>query len=324
MDEKYVSVRTLLSHTSIESLLSTDKVITLHTTDTIAAACEVLVNHGITSAPVWDVQDHSYKGLLDINQLCQMLFKLYEDQSELLIPDVQLSVLMKNSYLQYAQLSVLLSEYSYSHGKMVFIYKNQSLWDATEIFLKNENSVHRVLVLNDEQKCCGVISQSDVLKFLHMHIKEFHHIGDIHIDQIASFDRVFTLDWNKGRVIDALRMMHDNNTTSIGLISEGGELESVITMADIRYILKNGQFDLLKELCAEFIRSVRYVQSIEERHGKDVFPYFGIHRECPLNVAMGKLVATRTHRLFVVADRVPVGVLRLTDILRYLVGEPKV
>ena len=47
-------------------------------------------------------------------------------------------------------------------------------------------------------------------------------------------------------------------------------------------------------------------------------PYFAVGSNVSLEHTMGKLVATRAHRVFVADDRKPLGVVSLSDILSVL------
>lgn len=62
--------------------------------------------------------------------------------------------------------------------------------------------------------------------------------------------------------------------------------------------------------------SVRYVQALEERSGNDTYPYFGVHQDDIMSRVVGLLKATHSHRLFIVQDSRPIGIISLTDVLR--------
>lgn len=70
--------------------------------------------------------------------------------------------------------------------------------------------------------------------------------------------------------------------------------------------------------CREFAAQVRAKQSLDDIHGRETFPFFAVHRDTTLKKVVAKLVAVRAHRLFIVDDNKPVGVIELPDIFAAL------
>jgi CBS domain-containing protein len=68
----------------------------------------------------------------------------------------------------------------------------------------------------------------------------------------------------------------------------------------------------------QFISYVRSNQGLED-HGRDRFPFFDVHESDNLLKAIGKIGATKSHRIWVVDQaNKPVGVVSLSDCLRAL------
>lgn len=60
-----------------------------------------------------------------------------------------------------------------------------------------------------------------------------------------------------------------------------------------------------------------------ENDGRDSYPVFEVSHSTTVRTAMQKLLATKTHRIWVVAENGHLeGVISLTDIIRYLCKSP--
>jgi CBS domain-containing protein len=119
-------------------------------------------------------------------------------------------------------------------------------------------------------------------------------------------------------VKEAIVKMNSENVSSIALVDEDGVLVGTFSISDVKYLIKASKFEYLRESCVDYISSVRQYQSVHEHHGKDTFPAFSVHQNTKLVDAVGKLVATRTHRMFITEHGKAIGVLTLTDVLEAL------
>ncbi|CAG8739816.1 3067_t:CDS:2, partial [Acaulospora morrowiae] len=113
-------------------------------------------------------------------------------------------------------------------------------------------------------------------------------------------------------VIDALTMMNENKISSIAIVDDEGRLLGNISMTD--YILRNYNHSLMWRTCQQFVSHVRSRQGLED--GQDRYPVFDVRLTSTLGYTIAKLIATKSHRVWVVDERThAIGVVSLTDVL---------
>ncbi|KAJ1551944.1 cell separation during budding [Cladochytrium tenue] len=139
-------------------------------------------------------------------------------------------------------------------------------------------------------------------------------------------------------VLDALYIMHEKSVSSVAIVDRavgGSRLAGSISMTDIKEILSSrGGWRRLYEPCFRFFAALRSQQGLEARAGADRVPSFTVHPSSALLAALEKMVATRTHRVWIVADGAAnhadgdvVGVLSLSDVMPIIleaIGGPAV
>jgi len=268
---------------------------------------------------VWDKADQCFKGLLDHRDLCEVLIRLFRTKrrksfADLLTSDVELATLLEMGLALEAP-AELVANVSKKHP-LVSVKTSDPLTKLLEHFC---SGTHRVFVFDSAGSFLGVLSQSDLIKMLNAHQKELGPVLSRSIKDLGlGTALVVSLEWNHS-VIEAIQKMQEHNISSVALVDDAGLLMSVLSMTDIKYVFRAKTLNVLNMSCQDYICSVRRAQSLEDREGKDVYPFFGIQASSPLSHALGRLVATRTHRLFLVgSDSRPLGVISLTDIFRAL------
>jgi len=121
-------------------------------------------------------------------------------------------------------------------------------------------------------------------------------------------------------VLEAFKLLHEKHLTSIAVLDVRGNIVANLSMTDIKYLLKLDMLDLLHSSCKQAIQQIRLEKDRENEY-KSVIPVFTVTKDSSLKRAIGKLLATKAHRLWVTADAVdhrPIGVLSLSDVLHLL------
>jgi len=121
-------------------------------------------------------------------------------------------------------------------------------------------------------------------------------------------------------VFDALKALHTNGLSSIALTDSKNLLTANLSVADFKYLLQRDQLDALHLTCKLFVQEVRICKD-RENDFKTTLPVFVVTKDSTLFHTLGKLIATKTHRLWVVkssSDHHLIGCISLSDILRGL------
>lgn len=166
--------------------------------------------------------------------------------------------------------------------------------------------VHRVAQLDLQGTLTNVISQSDVVKYLHNNIDL---LGDQAVKPInelnmISTDRLVVAQADQS-AISAFKLLADNLVSAVPLVNKDGALTGTLSVSDLRLI----QDDL-----SPLQLSALQYKSIQEPIPSIV---------CAPNTTLGSVIATlansNVHRVWVVDDQQkPVSVISITNVCEFL------
>jgi len=117
--------------------------------------------------------------------------------------------------------------------------------------------------------------------------------------------------------INTFKLMDDTHHSSLAIVDTDGRLIGNISARDLKLFIENESYDLLKLPIVTFLSQLRN-QEIDIRT-----PTMSVNLTDTLGLLIGKLAATRVHRLYAVntpQDYHPVRVISLTDTLRFILG----
>ncbi|ODV92270.1 hypothetical protein CANCADRAFT_12718, partial [Tortispora caseinolytica NRRL Y-17796] len=207
------------------------------------------------------------------------------------------------------------------------------------------SGVHRIAVTKTtdsqppKEQVIGILSQRRMLRYLWNNARSFPHlepllqatIGEL---KIGSVD-VVSIHEDKP-VIEAFALMDETGMSSLAVVDSKKHVLGNISVVDVKYVTNSSQAKLLKEPCKQFLTHVLSGRGVED--GKDSYPVFNVTRNSTLAHAIAKLVATKSHRMWITepftSPAIPdiesepsslrttsgklVGVLSLTDIFALL------
>lgn len=97
--------------------------------------------------------------------------------------------------------------------------------------------------------------------------------------------------------------MHNEGLTSVAVVDHGLNVVGNISTADVRHLTNASSLPLLKDTCMHFISVILSERGVE--HGRDSFPVFHVNPYSTLGRTVAKLVATKSHRMWVVESASP-------------------
>ncbi|KAJ3098741.1 cell separation during budding [Phlyctochytrium planicorne] len=307
---------------------------------TVQEGCQALATHRISSAPIYSPEAGGFIGMLDYRDLVAYVLEVFHKVPKDPIPvdvDMEVTDIVKRATLDRNGVPVKLVSNLSHRNPLVAVYADAPLLDAVEEFVRA--GVHRIVVLErplpdatEPAKFLGVLSQSSVVGLLS---KRFGRLGGEKKGEWELGNKTLAeLGLVKGDVIsvssydtvlEALFKMHEHQVSSVAIIDRNSgapsRLAGSISMTDIKEILSSrGGWRRLYEPCFRFFVSLRSIQGLEAG-GSDRVPSFYVHPDTPLIVAVEKMAATRTHRVWVVerdgTDGV-CGVVSLSDVMGVL------
>lgn len=175
------------------------------------------------------------------------------------------------------------------------------------------SGVHRVAITNEGMtKVKGILSQRRLIKYLWDNARSFTslepllnsslqdlHIGVLNIQSkpTSRQSRVISIQGEEPLIM-GLYKMHVERISSIAVIDKQGNLLGNISVTDVKHVTRTSQYPLLHKTCRHFISVILNSRGLET--GKDSFPIFHVYPSSSLARTLAKLVATRSHRLWIV------------------------
>jgi len=112
---------------------------------------------------------------------------------------------------------------------------------------------------------------------------------------------------------DALLLMHTECLTSVPVVDHSRTVVGNISTADVKHLVSANNAWLLKNSCMTFISKILTERGVE--HGRDSVPVFHVTPYSTLGHTVAKLVATRSHRMWVIESASPSPSMPTTPLL---------
>jgi predicted transcriptional regulator len=322
----------LWSNTQIDDVLDDgpQRLVIIPSHASLTSACAMLAQAGVLSAPVFDYQASVFLGMFDWRDVGAAFVKTALEQSNSVphSPSMKRKSITSSSENALGSMAQIQTQQVVDLCKKNPLYsipKNASMLHAMEFFARG---IHRLLIAEDPLQnpkgdgvFVGVISQSDAVRYLHAILKQTTDPVLLDMkkkslrDTDVGADSVVQIQASKS-VLEALQLMNDSKVSSIALLGDCNEIQGTLSTTDVKYLFRKRLLSMLSEPCGQFVSSVRLRQGIDNA-GKDRSPYFCVSYDSTLEHVIAKMVATRAHRLWIVEQRKALGVVSLSDILKF-------
>ncbi|OJD14905.1 hypothetical protein AJ78_04790 [Emergomyces pasteurianus Ep9510] len=179
-----------------------------------------------------------------------------------------------------------------------------NLMRAVEIF---GGGIHRIIVAKeDTNEVVGVFSQWRLVKFLWENGRSFPVIDQLYprylTDLKIGSQQVISINGDKP-LSEALELMNSEGISSIAVVDNQLNVIGNISVVDVKLLTKSTSLPLLSDTCIHFISVILSTRGMHE--GKDSFPVFHVHPQSTLAHTVAKIVATRSHRMWVTDPQSP-------------------
>eukprot|EP01128_Nolandella_sp_AFSM9_P001530 TRINITY_DN11711_c0_g1_i1.p1 TRINITY_DN11711_c0_g1~~TRINITY_DN11711_c0_g1_i1.p1 ORF type:complete len:376 (+),score=45.90 TRINITY_DN11711_c0_g1_i1:84-1211(+) len=266
--------------------------VTATLTDSVEVVLQLMARHHIVSLPLMN-EAHQFVGIISLQDLVLDLVWRPEERSRL--P----STLTRQVRDVYA-----LRE----EAKQLWVLQETD--SILSCLGPMSSGVHRALVPKQAAEGRGltysVLSQFDIVRFLHAHKREFaalleKSIGDMHLGVKYTLETV-TADQ---KTFDCFKKLGDEYVSAVAIIDNmDGSLVGTLSATDLRGFTV-AQLPYLGKSLQDFLFS---------QHGAIKPPIFTTNSSS-LETVIDLLLDNRVHRVWIVKDRMPTGVVTLTDLL---------
>jgi len=256
---------------------------------------------------VFDAASNKYTGFLDIRDLISFCCFIHDnnESAENLLDIVHYGVRMFKHSVEGVTVSYL-SRRNPFHS----IPQGTTLLEASKILLTN--NIRRAPVLNANGEIVNIISQSSIVNFLAHHLKDLESIAEP-IGSLAVGSAPVISARKDHKAIEVFRLMDSHHRSGVEVVDEFGVLVGNTSGADLKLFISNPSISVLNLPIMTFLNQIRQTQI------DIISPVIAVNQNDSLGLVIGKLAATRVHRIFVVnQDYHPVRVISLSDILKFI------
>ncbi|KAF2869140.1 hypothetical protein BDV95DRAFT_499048 [Massariosphaeria phaeospora] len=164
------------------------------------------------------------------------------------------------------------------------------------------SGVHRVLVADEgTTNVIGILTQLTLVQFFWENRSSFPVVDELYAHLIKDLNigshTVYAINGDKP-LTDALELMNNEGVSSLPVLDAQNNVVGNISQVDVRLLTKSTSMPLLRSSCIHFISVILSERGVND--GKDSFPVFHVNPYSTLAHTVAKLVATRSHRMWVV------------------------
>lgn len=304
----------------LADLTESNKLIAINSSYSVQKAFETLISHDLTSLPValsktnydlsnclsFDYSDLNTYLLLIMNKINFNALSINEiaddNGAELSMQqkhDKLVSLINKAKKGEEVPVDFIVK----LHPKNPFLKfkESETLLKAVEAF---GNGAHRVAIIDNQNKITGILSQRRAIKFFWENARRFPSLEflwntSLQDLKIGSTNPI-TIQGDQP-LIEALQKMFNENVSSLAVIDKNKQLVGNISIVDVKNVSSTKNSHLLFKPVTTFISYNLSQKGIEK--GQDQFPIFHVNQQTSLGRVIAKLVATQSHRLWIVESR---------------------
>ncbi|KAH3675635.1 hypothetical protein WICMUC_002552 [Wickerhamomyces mucosus] len=177
--------------------------------------------------------------------------------------------------------------------------ENENLSSVVEIL---GTGVHRIAIVDPNfTHITGILSQRRLMKYFWDNARRFPSLEPLFQSTLEELNigsrNVISIQGDEP-LINALSIMSRDKISSIAVVDNHLNLFGNISVTDVKHVTKSSQSSLLHKSCFHFVSVILNLRGLED--GQDSFPIFHVYENSSLVRTVAKLVATRSHRLWVV------------------------
>ncbi|EFO84372.1 hypothetical protein CRE_19909 [Caenorhabditis remanei] len=295
------------AHKCYDLIPTSSKLVVFDTHLPVRKAFYALVYNGVRAAPLWDTDNQRFTGMLTITDFIKILCKHYDkgDNAE------------RIRALEDQQISHWRDQFEMDGTLRPFVYidPNESLHRAVEILC--ESKVHRLPVLDRKTgNITYILTHKRIMKFLSLYMRDLPRPSFMSCTPrelgIGAWGDILCCHIDTP-IHDALELFLKNRVSALPLIDENGRVVDIYAKFDVISLAAENSYDKLDCTVQEALK-----------HRSEWFEGVQTCMETDsLFQVLEAIVKAEVHRLIVTdQDKKVVGVVSLSDILKYLVLDP--
>ncbi|KAL6816366.1 hypothetical protein J3E69DRAFT_345287 [Trichoderma sp. SZMC 28015] len=181
------------------------------------------------------------------------------------------------------------------------IVKLDSGVNLAQAIEKLGSGIHRILVTEQAGNVIGIISQLRMVEFFWnegINFPTIDRLNPVTLQELGIGVRPIISVHADAPLTEALSLMYDEGLSSVAIVDNGQNVVGNISTKDVRHLTSSSSAYLLGNSCMHFISIILNEKGVEK--GQDVYPVFYVNPYSTLAHTVAKLVATKSHRMWIV------------------------
>jgi len=278
--------------------------VTVKKNDLISHAFKKLIDHGILSAPVYDMRTHAFIGFIDmVDMVAHVLNALSEGE---LTQEEDLTKLLESKERFANDTCETLTDLSQRNP---WYPVESSVPVLTVVNLVARVKVHRIPAISKDNELSTVITQSHIVRLFSQHIAHFGEITEMTVGALRlGYCDVITINQNE-KTVEAFKKMHNAGVSAVAVVDDNGILVGNVSNTDLKVIGYDAA--LLSHL---FIPITEFLSKLP--HNEVISGPIAVTPQSTFEEVVLKLQLTRVHRVYVVEAGKPIGVISGLEIIQ--------
>ncbi|KAK4993208.1 cell separation during budding [Elasticomyces elasticus] len=185
------------------------------------------------------------------------------------------------------------------HEPIVTLPHTASLTQAVEVF---GSGIHRIIIVKEgTTDVVGILTQLRLVRFFWENKQHLHAVDQLHSRTLHELDigshSVISINCDRP-LTAALELMHAEGITSLPVVDNHKNVIGNISHVDVKLLTTTTSLRLLEGDCMHFISVILSERGVYD--GRDSYPVFHVTPFSTLAHTVAKLVATRSHRMWIV------------------------
>jgi len=304
-EEEIVRGKYFLQMTHLCDVISARPPITIKSTESIRTALDLLSENNISSLPVHEVAKERYIGFIDMAEIANTALEIKEEvEKEGLSDAIAQERFTQTTCHQLAVNAV-------DRTPLIMLNCEISLLSGIEFM--NKKNLKRLAVQSDEGELLGILSQSQLLRFVLSKIHKFEFANKTVKELHLGYRDVIGLQ-NSATVKDAFRKLREERISGLAVL-DGEKLIGNFSVSDFKfskYANLRGYFHLTLEQFLE----------LKPQPTTLIPTPICLRPEATIVEVMEKFRLTKVHRIYLLDENEKLmGIISLADMLQLIASE---
>ncbi|TGZ66748.1 hypothetical protein CRM22_005144 [Opisthorchis felineus] len=294
----------LKGHTCYDLIPLSAKLVVFDVTLNVKKAFFALVYNGVRVAILWDSDEQRHVGMLTITDFIRILHQYYRS------PTIPMTELENHQIKTWRE---QLADYQ---RPLVSITPEKTLLEAVQKLLNHK--VHRLPVIDPiGGNPLHILTHKRVLKYLYIHLNQLpspsfmsKKLRDL---KLGTTDGVITVGQDCP-LHRTLQLFIEHRVSALPVVDSNGQLVDIYAKFDVINLAATRTYQNL---------DITVYDALNYRRGK----FQGVatcQLDDTLESIVNRIAEAGVHRLVIVEDNKVIGVVSLSDLLRFLISEPLV